>query len=190
MLRSTLVAVAVSAACQLALANTSYEISLPTDDPYTKINGSAGYGTFTDTASFSLDQSYTGLVWFLPRSGGLNFLLDNITNPSLTVTNATTSQTWVGEAYETAVGKVSMFNLQALALDLAGFDVNDSLIVTGTFTAGDYTALLSGKATGLFGGTYVAKFSFVPSIPEPATSAMMLLGLAGIGAIASRRRAH
>lgn len=187
MLRSTLIAVAVSAACQLGWANTSYEISLPTDTPYTKINGSAdGYGKFTDTATFSLDQSYTGLVWFLPRSG----LFDNISSPSLTVSNDTTGQTWVGETYESAVGKISMFNLQALALDLAGFDVNDSLIVTGTFTAGDYTTLLSGKATGLLGGTYVAKFSFVPSIPEPGTSAMMLLGLAGIGAIASRRRAH
>lgn len=186
-----LIAIAVSTlALQSAWANTSYTVDVPTDDPYTRIDGGSSYGSFTDTVNFELDQPYTGLVWLLPRNGGLNFLVDNINNASLTLRNDTTGQTWMGESYATAVGKVSAFNLQALALDLVGFDVNKSLIITGDFDSGDYTALISGKATGLFGGTYVAKFGFTQAIPEPGTSALMLLGLAGIGLVASRRRAH
>ena len=189
-MRKLITIAATALALQSAWANNTYTVEVPTDDPYTRIDAGTGYGAFTDTVNFELDQPYTGLVWLLPRNGGLNFLFDNINDASLTLRNDTTGQTWLGESYATAVGKVSTFNLQALALDLVGFDVNKSLIITGDFDAGDYSALISGKATGLLGGTYVAKFGFTQAIPEPGTSALMLLGLAGIGLVASRRRTH
>ena len=65
-MRKLITIAATALALQSAWANNTYTVEVPTDDPYTRIDAGTGYGAFTDTVNFELDQPYTGLVWLLP----------------------------------------------------------------------------------------------------------------------------
>lgn len=58
---------------------------------------------------------------------------------------------------------------------------------TGLLTAGDYSIMVSGSATGSLGGMYTYA-AIAQVVPEPETYAMFLAGLGLLGAIARRRR--
>lgn len=103
--------------------------------------------------------------------------------------NDSTGQTWSGLNYAQSQGAASYLAANTLNLSLAGLDPNKSLFLSGSFDAGPYTAFISGTATGLNGGTYVAKFSVTPAIPEPSSVALMVLGLGGMATVLARRRA-
>jgi hypothetical protein len=89
-------------------------------------------------------------------------------------------------------GKASIFNLSALQ-SYGGFDTKASGAMTPQFTfladAGKYTLDLTGKTTGSAGGQYFISFAPVAPVPEPATWASMMAGLAlASGAVRYKRR--
>lgn len=53
-------------------------------------------------------------------------------------------------------------------------------------TAGTYTLQIKGTVTGAFGGSYAGVLNVAP-VPEPASYAMLLSGLAIFGFAASKR---
>ena len=92
--QTTLVGWCLALTSLLAHADTDYTLSTPTALPYTRIDGHAAPGSFTDTVSFALDSTYAGYVWLFPRQDWLFSGLDNIQDASLTLRNDSTGDTW------------------------------------------------------------------------------------------------
>lgn len=180
-------ALALVMGASAAMADTAYSLDVPTAAPYTRIDGHADAGSFTDTVSFTLDADHSGYVWLFARQDWFFSNLDAIQGATLSLTNETTGQTWLAQNYALSQGGASYLDGGTLNLALAGLDPNKSLYLSGDFGAGAYSATISGVATGLNGGTYVAKFSVTPAVPEPGTVALMGLGLAGL-MVAHRRQ--
>jgi MYXO-CTERM domain-containing protein len=174
-----------------AWADASYTLNLPTADPYTKLTTHVNKGSFTDAINFTLDDTETGYVWLFARENAWfgYTALNNISEVPLPLVNNTTEKEWSGVLYPTVKGTVSWFTPGVAELVTVGFDPNNSLYLSGTFGAGDYSVCVSGVATGAQGGDYITKFSFTPSaVPEAGTSAMMAVGLVGLIGGARRRR--
>ena len=189
-MRLLITALALAMGSSASMADTAYSLDVPTATPYTRIDGHADAGSFTDTVSFTLDADHSGYVWLFARQDWFFSNLDAIQGASLSLTNETTGQTWLAQNYALSQGSVSYLDGGTLNLALAGLDPNKSLWIAGDFGPGQYSAFISGAATGLNGGTYVAKFSMAPAIPEPATLWLMGLGLAALSATqVTRRRA-
>lgn len=188
MVKKFLLSISLVAAAFSANADTSYSLTVPTLEPYTKIEGGSAPGSFTDTVYFELSSSHSGYIWLFARQGGLTGIFDNILNPSLTVKNLDTNEMWSATSFSSISGGLSHLNPEVLNLTLAGLDPNNSLFLAGTLGAGNYAAEISGTANGLFGGTYIAKFNLAPAIPEPSTLALMAVGLTGLMLRASKRK--
>jgi hypothetical protein len=116
-------------------------------------------GTFSDTIDFTLGSAAN----LSAGVGSLNFSLGsspykNISNLDLTLYNSSN-------------------------VDL-GSGVNVSV---SNLAAGNYYAVISGKANGVAGGEYGGAISVSP-VPEASSLAMMLAGLGMLGYVASRRK--
>ncbi len=171
-----------------AHADASYTVFAPTVEPYERFQNFVAPGSFSDSFSFTLNQASTGYIWLFARQDawfGFN-AFENTKDVTLTLVNNDTEKEWSGVLLPSVKGTVSLLTPGALDLTIAGFDPNKSLYLGGDFTAGNYTAFVSGLATGLNGSSYIAKFSLTPSVPEPSDALMMALGLGGI-ALAVRR---
>lgn len=174
-----------------AWADASYTLDLPTADPYTKLTNHVDTGSFTDAINFTLDDTETGYIWLFARENAWfgYSALNNISEVTLTLVNNTTEKEWSGVLYPTVNGTVSWFAPGVAELVVVGFDPNNSLYLSGTFGAGDYSVFISGVATGTQGGDYITKFSFTPTaVPEASTAAMLAVGLVGLTGVALRRR--
>lgn len=88
-------------------------------------------------------------------------------------------------------GKASIFNLSALQ-SYGSFDTKASGTMTPQFMfladAGQYSLDLTGKSNGSAGGQYFVSFAPVAPVPEPATWASMMAGLALAGGTVRYRR--
>ncbi len=167
------VAVSVS-----AWADQTYQVAVPTVEPYTRFENHVAAGSFTDKFEFSLNAATEGYIWLFARQDawfGFN-LVENTQAVSLTLRNETTQDSWSGVLYPQAEGHVSWLTPGVLPMVTSGFDPNKSLYLSGTFGPGNYVATISGLATGSAGSSYIAKFSLPQPIPEPQTWALMLLG--------------
>lgn len=170
-----------------AHADANYTVLTPTAEPYTKFQNFVGPGSFTDSFNFTLQSPIDGYLWLFPKQNAwLGSSADNITGATFTLVNNDAETQVDGVLYPAAKGPVSIFTPGVLGLIAAGFDPNQSLYISGTFAPGNYSALVSGLATGSQGGSYVVKFNLAP-VPEAGTSLMMLLGLAGVAAAVKRR---
>jgi hypothetical protein len=185
--------VSLLAACTLATAayaDTSYTVFAPTTEPYQRFDNVVSAGNFTDSFNFTLTEATTGYIWLFPRQNATNGLdqVSNLTNVSLLLVNNDTEKQVAGVLYTSLLSPIPNTTPGVLDMIAAGFDPNLSLGLRGVLTPGNYSALVSGTATGSQGGDYFIKFSLAPAVPEASTSAMMLVGLATIGLVASRRR--
>lgn len=96
---------------------------------------------------------------------------------------------------------LNKLNLNIQSVALWGGSILGSLVDTtassfdfGTLGAGNYTFAVTGdvsSAWGLYSSDvgYAGAIATVAAVPEPETYALMLLGLAGMGAYARRRKA-
>jgi hypothetical protein len=122
--------------------------------------------TFSDTFKFSLagPSSFIAAlttVTFMPVLGISNFLLELQAPGGLSL----------GMFSPTAIGGVSVIQTPSLAL-AGGID---------------YKAIVTGKVSGAFGGSYTVAMAAAP-VPEPAEWTMLLAGLLVMGFIARRRK--
>lgn len=187
---SGLAAFALCGALTPAWASQSYQLDVPTALPYTRVEHHVAAGSFADQFQFTLNETNNGYVWLFARQDawfGYN-LIENTKAVSLTLRNNSTQETWQGVLYPSVEGQVSWLTSGVMPMVTVGFDPNKSLYISGAFDAGNYTATVSGIATGLQGSSYIAKFSFAPAVPEPGTFALGILGLAGLAAVISRRK--
>ena len=171
-------------------ANQTYQVDVPTAEPYTRFENHVAKGSFVDQFQFTLDETNNGYIWLFARQDawfGYN-LVENTKSVTLTLRNNTTQETWQGALYPSEHGKVSWLTSGVMPMVQVGFDPNKSLYLGGTFDAGQYTATVSGIATGWKGSGYIAKFSFTPAVPEPTTWALGLTGLAAVAGLARARR--
>jgi hypothetical protein len=172
-----------------AHADTNYTVLTPTVEPYTKFQNFVSPGAFTDSFNFTLQSAIEGYLWLFPKQDAwFGSSADNTTGVTFTLVNNDTETQVAGVLYPVAKAPVSIFTPGVLGLIAAGFDPNKSLYIAGTFAPGNYSALVSGLATGSQGGSYVVKFNLAP-VPEAGTSLMMLLGLAGVAAVVKRKGA-
>lgn len=84
-----------------------------------------------------------------------------------------------GSQYFFAPGGVSAFKVTGIETEAMLDPANATAFVTG----------LTFVSNGAFTGTMTPITHFVPEVPEPQTWAMLLLGLAGLGAVGRRRSA-
>lgn len=104
------------------------------------------------------------------------------------------------QSVATTVKNVKVGGLQFTSFDLykgstllvtgqVGGFFNQSLagLSFGDLTAGAYSLKIDGKFTGTGGGTYSGNVNVSP-VPEPESWSMIALGLAGVGALARRRK--
>lgn len=182
--------VAISAS---SWADQNYQVAVPTVEPYTRFENHVAAGSFTDSFQFSLSAATEGYIWLFARQNAwLGYsLIEDTKSVSLTLTNTTTQATWTGVLYPSVEGRVSWLAPGVLPMVAVGFDPNKSLYISGEFAAGNYTATVSGIATGWKGSSYIAKFSLPQPVPEPQTWALMLLGgaILGFGVRRQRQRA-
>lgn len=174
-----------------AWADASYTLDLPTADPYTKLTNHVDTGSFSDAINFTLTDTESGYIWLFARENAWfgYSALNNISDVTLTLVNNTTEKQWSGVLYPTVNGTVSWFAPGVAKLVMVGFDPNNSLYLSGTFDAGDYSIFVSGTATGKQGGDYITKISLTPTaVPEPGTAALWALGLVGMAGAAHWRR--
>lgn len=179
------VAVSVS-----AWADQTYQVAVPTVEPYTRFENHVAAGSFTDSFEFSLSSATEGYIWLFARQDawfGFN-LVENTKSVSLTLRNESTEDTWTALLYPQEHGQVSLLTPGVLSLVAVGFDPNKSLYLSGTFGPGHYVATISGLATGSAGSSYIAKFSLPQAVPEPQTWALMLLGGAALAVGVRRQR--
>lgn len=174
-----------------AQANTSYSVYAPTTEPYQRFENKVDPGAFSDTFSFTLDQSTKGYIWLFARQDAwFGFdAIENTQSIKLTLVNNSTETQQFGVLYPQARETVPFYAPGFLSLAIGGFDPNRSLFIDGDFAPGQYTALIEGIATGSAGSSYIAKFALTPSVPENGTSLMMALGLAGVVLSTRRLRA-
>jgi len=173
-----------------AWADQTYQVAVPTLEPYTRFENHVAPGSFTDSFEFSLDAQTDGYIWLFARQDawlGFN-LVENTEAVTLTLRNELTEKTWTASLYPQVNGQVSLFTPGVLSLVAAGFDPNKSLYLSGSFGPGNYVATISGLATGSAGSSYIAKFSLPQAVPEPQTRALMLLGGVMVGVVARRQR--
>lgn len=169
---------------------TSYSVSVPTTEPYTRFENFVTTGDFNDSFNFTLSSVYEGYLWLFPQQDAwFTAAADNTKGVTLTLVNNDTETEYTAVLYPTAKGTVSLWEPGVLPLVINGFDPNKSLYLSGSFEPGNYSALISGTATGSQGGNYVLKLSLQP-VPEPATFALMGVGLVGIGLLSRRKGAH
>lgn len=173
-----------------ASADQQYDVTTPTDAPYTRFEHQVVPGSFVDTFDFLLSITSPGYIWLFPRQDAwFGFdKVENTANVSLVLRNNDTGVQYIGRLFHEVDRTVGWFEPGVMSMVVSGFDPNKSLYLTGTFDAGSYTATISGLATGSAGTSYIAKFAFTEAVPEPTTTAMMLLGLGAIGWVAARRR--
>lgn len=183
-------AFALGGAVVPAWANQTYQVDVPTAEPYTRFENHVAKGSFADQFQFTLDETNDGYIWLFARQDAWfgYSLIENTQSVSLTLRNNTTQQTWEGVLYPSVEGHVSWLTPGVMPMVTVGFDPNKSLYIGGEFAAGDYTATVSGIATGWQGSGYIAKFSFAPAVPEPATWALSFTGLAAVAGLARARR--
>jgi hypothetical protein len=122
--------------------------------------------TFSDTFKFSLagPSSFIAAlttVTFMPVLGISNFLLELRAPSGLSL----------GTFSPTTLGGVSVIQTPSMAL-AGGLD---------------YKAIVTGRVTGAFGGSYTVAMAAAP-VPEPAEWTMLLAGLLVMGFIARRRK--
>jgi hypothetical protein len=174
-MKKQLLAVAFAASSVFA-ANTASALTIPSgysvqgySNPTTSgvlVSGAHTNETFTDTISFSLNPGVVSYSVFAMNFSNLGF------NP------------------------VGISNL-SVAFYKAG---SNALIATGTSfstivaqAAASYTAIITGSAPSGATSTYSGIFTSSPAaavspVPEPATYAMMLAGLAIVGFAATRKK--
>lgn len=171
-----------------ALADQTYQVAVPTLEPYTRFENHVAAGSFSDSFEFSLDTATEGYIWLFARQDAwFGFSeVENTQAVSLTLRNELTEQSWTGALYPQEHGQVSWFASGVFPLVVAGFDPNKSLYLSGTFGPGNYVATVSGIANGSAGSSYIAKFSLPQAIPEPQTWALMMLG--GVAVVVAVRR--
>lgn len=175
-----------------ALADASYTVFTPTQEPYQRFQNFVAPGTFQDTFNFDVAALSDSYIWLFPRQDAF-FGFDKVEdtrNVTLTLVNNSTEKQWTGVLYPEAKGTVSWLAGGVLPLVFQGFDPNKSLYLDATLTPGSYSAYVSGLATGTAGSSYVIKFSVTPAaVPETGSAALMGLGLVGLAVVARRRRA-
>lgn len=165
-----------------AWANTSYTVSIPTADPYTRFENHVAQGEFSDSFNFTLNAPTSGYIWLFARQDawfGFNQVEDT-EGVSLVLVNNRTEREYRAVLFPEAQRTVSLLEPGVMDMVVAGFDPNKSLFLSGDFAAGDYSAFVSGTATGSAGSSYIAKFSFAQPVPEPSSMALMLLGLGAV----------
>lgn len=73
---------------------------------------------------------------------------------------------------------------------VGGATIGNTSLPTFAFeglSAGNYALTLRGRAIGSQGGSYIGEVAVLPAVPEPATIALTLSGLALVGALARRK---
>jgi hypothetical protein len=116
-------------------------------------------GTFSDTLDFALG----GVSNLSAGVGALNFTLG-------------------GSPYK------NISNLDLTLYNSHGVDLGSGTDITvNNLAAGNYYAIVSGKANGVAGGEYGGAISVSP-VPESSSVAMMLAGLGLLGCVALRRK--
>jgi hypothetical protein len=131
-------------------------------------------GSFADTFSFSIDPGASFLfssflsTGFSNRSGILDLQADLFRGPTL-VQEGTSFTRYLPE----------------------GFPSSEVSFASIVLPAGSYQLQVSGDAWGSSFGpasSYSGELTLAAAIPEPETWTLMLLGLAGLGVAAARRR--
>ncbi len=137
----------------------------------------------TTFGGFSAPGGFLDLFTFtVPANGGSNYAVTNFSLlPTLFTTAFTTfalvsnADGLIGTGDDTVVASAFSAGNQSMALSF------------GAGSGGAYYLMVSGVATGEFGGIYNGAIS-VTAVPEPETYAMMLAGLAALGFLARRRQ--
>jgi hypothetical protein len=98
---------------------------------------------------------------------------------------------------DVTVGATNILNISSFSVSLyaatSGGAIISPVLATGTsfnlpsLPSGMYDLLITGAATGVSGGQYVGTVA-ASAVPLPAAAWLLLSGLAGVGAMARRRR--
>lgn len=156
-------------------------------------NGYWGAGLSFDDANFTYSQKVG------PEFPGDVYFWYEFSVPVLSGTYTSWTQ-WNGAEDENLKGSDLTFkayqdgSTSYYEISGAGFDITQygfPVIPDGDFQLHDMFSSLS-PVTWAYAAKnvgYLNRFALVPSVPEPATWAMMIVGLAGVGAGLRRRRA-
>lgn len=124
-------------------------------------------GAFTDTVDFYLPEGSLG-------SSANPIKLELVSRDVFGITGLT---------YELFGG-----TSPSTSISYGSFTGNGTQYDIPTLVAGNYHFLITGNATGSSGGAYA--IALIASVPEPATYAMMLVGLGLIGFAARRNKSR
>jgi hypothetical protein len=98
---------------------------------------------------------------------------------------------------DVTVGATSILNISPFTVNLyasSGTGPTGLSLASGTsfnlpaLASGPYDLVITGTATGILGGQYVGTVAAASAVPLPAAAWLLLSGLAGVGAMARRRR--